>query len=60
MNNNDNSPKPDFDEACRFIIKLGEQDARLRPQCSQARILSEPDNKNIRLSRVFFVQHPTR
>ena len=25
MNNNDNSPKPDFDEACRFIIKLGEQ-----------------------------------
>ena len=25
MNNNDNFPKPDFDEACSFIIKLGEK-----------------------------------
>ena len=25
MNNNDNLPKPDYDQACRFIIKLGER-----------------------------------
>lgn len=53
MNNNDNFPKPDFDETCSFIIKLGEKMHGYGPNAARIEYYLNQITKNLGYEGIF-------